>query len=97
MDKDSGSEQSVIFDKSIGLMNLDKVAALMEAQYDIPKKELEEATQVHFVKKFPEFRKYFPRDLSLIYNYSSEMRVDQYNCYDIISVKDDKARWRPSI
>lgn len=94
-DKDFGSEQSIVFDKSIGRMNLDKLAEAMEIHYGIPRQELEHITQAHFGEKFPEFRNYFPKKLDCVYNYSSEMRPDQYNYYDIILIKDDHARWRP--
>ncbi len=95
-DKDVGSEQSIVFDKSIGRMNLDKLAESMELHYGISRIEIEEATQIHFESEFPEFREYFPENLSTVYNYSSEMRPGQYNYYDIVPIKDDKARWRPS-
>ena len=93
--KEPGSEQSVIFDKSIGRMNLDKLAESVEMHYGIPSQELELATQAHFSEQFPEFRKYFPEDLRCVYNYSSKMKPGQYNYYDIIPIPDDTARWRP--
>ena len=96
-DKDMipGSEQSIIFDKSIGRMNLDKLAQAVQSHYNVPKKDLEEAVQKHFAEGFPEFRKYFPENLSEVYNYSDEMKPGQYNYYDIVPIKGDTARWRP--
>lgn len=95
-DKDAGSEHSIVFDKSIGRMNLDKLAQAIETSYGIAKEELEAEAQAFFEKLFPEYREYFPKELHNVYNYSSEMKPGQYNYYNIIPIADDVARWRPA-
>ncbi len=96
VDEIAGSKQSIIFDKSIGRMNLDKLAQAMEVHYGIPVRELEKASQEHFEKEFPDFRNYFPAELSRVYNYADEMKAGEFNYYASVPIVGDTARWRPA-
>ena len=86
-----GSVQSIIFDKSVGLLHLDYLAKTMQEYYGIPPEALQKECQKFFQKLLPDHAKYFPSE---VYYYSDKSIAP--NVFPAVGT-GKKPVWRPEI